>query len=109
MPLLAVLLVLLSIATLLLYVLPVAKSRLSGYAKDRVVAQADAAANVAADSEGRSLRRELRLASDSEGGEVLVVGNEGRVVERIGERLLHPVPKDLLQQAAEGERTNETV
>jgi PAS domain S-box-containing protein len=109
MPLLAVLLVLLSIATLLLYVLPVAKSRLSGYAKDRVVAQADAAANAAADSEGRPLRRELRLATDGEGGEVLVVGNEGRVVERIGERLLHPVPKDLLQQAAAGERTNETV
>jgi two-component system phosphate regulon sensor histidine kinase PhoR len=109
MPLLAVLLVLLAIATLLLYVLPTAKSRLSGYAKDRAVAQADAAANAAADSEGRPLRRELRLATDSEGGEVLVVDDEGQVIERIGERLLHPTPEDLLQQAAAGERVNEMI
>src|ERR687893_1010761 len=102
MPLLAVLLVLLSIATLLLYVLPAAKSRLSEYAQDRTVAQADAAANAAADSEGRPLRRELRLATDGEGGEVLVVGNEGQVVERVGKRLLRPPPEDLLQRAAEG-------
>jgi signal transduction histidine kinase len=109
MPLLAVLLVLLSIATLLLYVLPAAKSRLSEYAQARAVAQADAAANAAAESEGRPLRRELRLATDGEGGEVLVVDNQGEVVERVGERLLHPLPKDLVQQAAEGERASERV
>src|ERR687897_577505 len=45
MPLLTVLLVLLSVATLLLYVLPTAKSRLSGYAENRAVALADAAAD----------------------------------------------------------------
>ncbi len=111
MPLLAVLLVLLSVATLLLYVLPTAKSRLSGYAEDRAVALADAAAYAAAESEeGRALRRELRLLTDGEGGEVLVVDGEGQVVERVGrERLLSPPSEKLLQQAAEGERINDSI
>ncbi|MDQ4043500.1 MAG: HAMP domain-containing protein, partial [Actinomycetota bacterium] len=111
MPLLAVLLVLLSVATLLLYVLPTAKSRLSGYAEDRAVALADAAAYAAAESEeGRALRRELRLLTDGEGGEVLVVDGEGQVVERVGrERLLSPPSEELLQQAAEGERINDSI
>lgn len=111
MPLLAVLLVLLSVATLLLYVLPTAKSRLSGYAEDRAVALADAAAYAAVESEeGRALRRELRLLTDGEGGEVLVVDEEGQVVERVGrERLLSPPSEELLQRAAEGERINDSI
>lgn len=111
MPFLAVLLVLLSVATLLLYVLPTAKSRLSGYAEDRAVALADAAAYAAAESEeGRALRRELRLLTDGEGGEVLVVDEEGQVVERVGrERLLSPPSEELLQRAAEGERINDSI
>jgi hypothetical protein len=111
MPLLAVLLVLLSVATLLLYVLPTAKSRLSGYAEDRAVALADAAAYAAAESgEGRALRRELRLLTDGEGGEVLVVDEEGQVVERVGgDRLLSPPSEELLQRAAEGERINDSI
>ena len=110
-PLLAVLLVLLSVAILLLYVLPTAKSRLSGYAEDRAVALADAAAYAAAESEGgRALRRELRLLTDGEGGEVLVVDEEGQVVERVGrERLLSPPSEELLQRAAEGERINDSI
>src|SRR5919107_410308 len=111
MPLLAVLLVLLSVATLLLYVLPTAKSPLSGYAEDRAVALADAAAYAAVESEeGRALRRELRLLTDGEGGEVLVVDEEGQVVERVGrERLLSPPSEELLQRAAEGERINDSI
>ena len=109
MPLLAVLLVLLSIATLLLYVLPTARSRLSGYAEDRAVAAADAAANTAADTEGRPLKRGLRVVTNSEGGEALVVDSEGNIVERAGRRLLSPPPQDLLQRAAEGERVNDRV
>src|SRR5918998_177313 len=99
-PLLAVLLVLLSGAILLLYVLPTAKSRLSGYTEDRAVALADAAAYAAVESEeGRALRRELRLLTDGEGGEVLVVDEEGQVVERVGrERLLSPPSEDILYQ-----------
>src|SRR5215212_7429560 len=94
---------LVSVATLLLYVLPTAKSRLSGYAEDRAVAVADAAAYAAAESEeGRALRRELRLLTDGEGGEVLVVDEEGQVVERVGrERLLSPPSEELLQRAGE--------
>ena len=109
MPLLAVLLVLLSIATLLLYVLPTARSRLSGYAEARAVAAADAAANTAADKEGRLLKRGLRIVTTNEGGEALVVDGEGKVVKRAGQRLLSPPPEYLLQRAAEGERVNDKV
>jgi hypothetical protein len=109
MPLLAVLLVLLSVATLLLYVLPTAKSRLSGYSENRAVALADAAASAASESEERALRRELRLLVDSEGGEVLVVDGEGQVLERVGDRSISPPPEDLLQRAAEGERLNDRI
>jgi PAS domain S-box-containing protein len=109
MPLLAVLLVLLSVATLLLYVLPTAKSRLSGYAEDRAVALADAAASAASESEDRALRRELRLLTDGEGGEVLVVDEEGQILERVGDRSISPPPENLLQRAAEGERLNDNI
>ncbi len=110
MPLLAVLLVLLSIATLLLYVLPTAKARLSDYAEARAIAQADATADVAAESDGwRALKRELRLATEGEGGQMLVVDEEGQIVARAGERLLSPPPEEILQRAAEGERINEKI
>lgn len=109
MPLLAVLLVLLSVATLLLYVLPTAKSRLSGYAENRAVALADAAADAAAESEDRALKRELRLLTNSEGGRVLVVDKEGQILARAGDRPLSPPPEDLLQRAAEGERVNDRI
>src|SRR5919199_1806209 len=109
MPVAAVLLVLLSIATLLLYVLPAAKSRLSGYVEDRAVAEAAAAANAAAESEGSDLQRQLDLVADSEGGEVLVVNTKGQVVAQAGERLLSPPPEKILQRAANGERMNDTV
>jgi signal transduction histidine kinase/HAMP domain-containing protein len=109
MPLLAVLLVLLAVATLLLYVLPIAKSRLSGYAENRAVALADAAADAAAESEERALKRELRLLTNSEGGGVLVVDTEGQILARAGDRPFSPPPEDLLQRAAEGERVNDRV
>src|SRR5215213_5272401 len=109
MPLLAVLLVLLAVATLLLYVLPIAKSRLSGYAENRAVALADAAADAAAESEERALKRELRLLTNSEGGGVLVIDTEGQILARAGDRPFSPPPEDLLQRAAEGERVNDRV
>src|ERR671932_2810043 len=96
MPAAAVLLVLLSIATLLLYVLPTAKARLSGYAEDRAVAQAAAAATAVAGAEGSDLQRQLELAADTEEGEVLVVNGQGSVVAQAGEQLVSPPPEDLL-------------
>ena len=109
MPLAAVLLVLVSVATLLLYVLPAAKARLSGYAEDRAVAQAVAAANAAADSEGSDLQRQIDLVADSEGGEVLIVDTKGQVVAQAGEHLLSSPPEKILQRAANGERMNDTI
>ena len=109
MPLAAVLLVLVSVATLLLYVLPAAKARLSGYTEDRAVAQAVAAANAAADSEGSDLQRQIDLVADSEGGEVLIVDTKGQVVAQAGEHLLSSPPEKILQRAANGERMNDTV
>jgi signal transduction histidine kinase len=109
MPLAAVLLVLVSVATLLLYVLPAAKSRLSGYTEDRTIAQAGAAANAAAESEGSDLQKQMDLVADSEGGEVLVVDTKGQVVAQAGERLLSPPPEKILQRAANGERMNDMI
>src|SRR5215213_10168982 len=98
MPLLAVLLVLLAVATLLLYVLPIAKSRLSGDAENRAVTLADAAADAAAESEERALKRELRLLTNSEGGGGLVVDTEGQILARAGDRPFSPPPEDLPQR-----------
>ncbi len=109
MPLVAVLLVLLSIVTLLLYVLPAAKSRLGGYIEDRALARAAAAANAVSEASGEEPQRELDLAAEAEGGEVLIVDREGRVTARSGERLASPLPKEILQSATNGERTNDTV
>src|SRR5919199_5036598 len=109
MPVAAVLLVLLSIVTLLLYVLPAAKSRLAEYAKDQAVAQAAAAANVAASSEEADLQRQLELITSTEEGEVLVVDQQGNVVAQAGQRILSPPPEEILQRAASGERMNDVV
>ncbi len=111
MPAATILIVGLSIASLLLYVLPAAKTRLSGYAEDRAVAQAVTAARTAIlNWEDPNLRKELGLVADAGNGEVLVVDQQGQVVARAGVRLLpSSPPEDLLQRAAEGERINETV
>jgi signal transduction histidine kinase/HAMP domain-containing protein len=110
MPVAAVLLVLLSIAALLLYVLPAAKSRLSGYAEDRAVAQAFAAADAVASSKESDLQSNLKLVAGTNEGELLVVDQQGNVQARAGQHLLpSSPPEDLLQRAAEGQRTNEMV
>ena len=109
MPAVAVLLVLLSIAALLLYVLPAARIRLAGYAEDHAVAQAFTAANAVSSAEGSDLQRELELVADTGEGEVLVVDQQGDVEARAGEYILSPPPEDLLQRVAEGERINEKI
>jgi signal transduction histidine kinase len=109
MPLVAVLLVLLSIVTLLLYVLPATKARLGGYIEDRALVRAVAAANVVSEANSENLQRELDLAAEAGGGEVLVVDREGRITARAGEDLISPLPEDILESASNGERTNEAV
>ena len=109
MPLLAILLVLLSIAAVLLYVLPATRARLGGYVENLALARAVAAANAVSTAEGDDLQRELDLAAETGGGEVLVVDRQGTVTARAGERLLSPPPEEVLQSAASGERTNDIV
>lgn len=108
MPLAAVLLVLLSIATLLLYVLPAARTRLGDYVQDRTYARAASAATAveeAGTGQG-DLGSELDLAAEAGDGQVLVVNREGRVVARAGRPLLPARPEGLLQRAATGDRFN---
>ena len=108
MPFLAVLLVLLSIATLLIYVLPAARARLGQYAENLAFFRAAAAANAVSGSEGSDLQRELEPIADAGGGEVLVIDRQGNIVAQAGERLLSsPPPEEVLRSAAQGERLNE--
>src|SRR5919112_734602 len=109
MPLLAVLLVILSIVTLLVYVLPAVSQRLAGYVEDRAVARAVAAANAVSTVGSENLQVALEVAAETGEGELLVVDRQGRVEARAGERLLSPLPEEVLQNAANGERMNDTV
>ena len=109
MPLLAVLLVLLSIAAVLLYVVPATRSRVGGYVEDQALIRAGAAANAVSTAEEEDLQRQLDLAAETGGGELLVVDRQGSVTARAGERLISPPPEEVLQSAASGERTNDIV
>lgn len=104
----AVLIVLLSIATLLLYVLPASRSRLGGYVEDRTFARAGAAANAVSRADTEDIRGELDLAAETGGGEVLIVDRRGRVVARAGKNVLSP-SEEILQKAAQGQRFNEVI
>ena len=108
MPLVAVLIVLLSVATLLLYVLPASRSRLGVYVEDRTLARAVAAANAVSLAGTEDIQRELDLAAETGGGEMLVVDRQARVVARAGENALSP-PEEILRRAAGGERVNEVI
>lgn len=109
MPLVAVLLVLLSIATLLLYVLPATKSRLGDYTENRTLVRAAAAASAVSAAETEDVQRGLNLAARTGDGEVLVVDQSGGVVASAGPDILAPLPRKILGAAADGERTNELV
>ncbi len=104
----AVLIVLLSVVTLLLYVLPASRSRLGGYVEDRTLARAVAVANAVSRAGTEDIQRELDLAAETGGGEMLVVDRQARVVARAGENALSP-PEEILQIAADGGRVNEVI
>lgn len=85
MPLAAGLIVLLSIALMFLYGVPAVRTRLSDSAQNLVFTQAAATAEaVSGVQDGRGLKDELRLATDSTGGEAIVVDPSGRVLAREG-------------------------
>lgn len=109
MPVIAVLLVLLSIATLLLYVLPAVKTRLGEYVENRTLVRAVAAASAVTQAEGEDIQAELDLAARTGGRQVLIVNESGEVVDSAGPDLLSSPPESVLNAAASGQRMNEQV
>ena len=104
MPLAAVLIVLLSIALMFLYGVPAVRARLADYAKIRTVTQAAAAAEALSETEEQDFRRELDLAAETAGGEILVVDTQGQIVARAGSVDDFRPSENMLQKASIGSR-----
>ena len=105
MPLAAVLIVLLSIALMFVYGVPAVRGRLSDSAQSLVVSQAAATAEAVSGAQGGpALGDELKLASDSTGGEAIVIDPSGTVVARGGNvEGFEPTP-EMVESAARGNR-----
>jgi PAS domain S-box-containing protein len=127
MPPIAVLIVLVAVASVFAYGIPAAKQRLEQRTQALALAQAaatadaitgedhrawqdlldlpesDANGQASADEPPGALRRSLELYATAPGAEIRVVNREGEVVAREGERLLSPTP-ETLRKAAGGER-----
>ena len=105
MPLAAVFIVLLSIALMFIYGVPAVRGRLSDSAQSLVVSQAAATADAVSGAQGGPvLGDELKLASDSTGGEAIVVDTSGTVVARGGDvGGFEPTP-EMVESAARGDR-----
>ncbi len=105
MPLTAVLIVLLSIGLMFLYGVPAVRGRLSDSAQNSVVSQAAATAEAVAQAQsGPNFGDELRLAAGSTGGEAILVGPSGRVLERGGSAAGFEPTQEMIESAARGAR-----
>lgn len=104
MPLAAVLIVLLSIALIFVYGVPVVAARLTDYAESRTFSQAAAVAEAVPDAKGTELGKQLDLYSETTGGEILVVDAGGNVVARAGSAPGFEASREMLQAAAAGNR-----
>ncbi len=107
LPLIAVFIVVLTIATILLFGLPTARSRLAEYSETRALTRAAAAADAVGRAEASELEGDLDPVARAAGGELFVVNASGRVAARGGPRLLSSLPEGLLQAASAGDRTVE--
>ena len=107
MPLAAVLIVLLSIALIFVYGVPVVGTRLTGYAENRTFSQAAAAAETVPDAKGTELGERLDLYAQTTGGEILVVDAAGDVVARAGSAPGFEASRGMLREAAAGNRISE--
>ncbi len=107
MPLAAVLIVLLSIALIFVYGVPVLRARLTDYAETQTFAQAAAAAEAVPGTTGAELGEQLDLYAKTTGGEILVVDTGGRVVARAGSAPGFEASHEMLQTAAAGKRMSE--
>jgi len=104
MPLAAVLIVLLSIALIFAYGVPVLSTRLTDYAESRTFSQAAAVAEAVPDATGAELGEQLDLYAETTGGEILVVDPGGNVVARAGSAPGFEASREMLGTAAEGKR-----
>lgn len=105
MPLAAVLIVLLSIALMFLYGVPAVRKRLSDSAQNSVVSQAAATAEAVSGAQsGPNLGDELRLAADSAGGEAILIGPSGRVLDSGGSVDGFEPTREMIESAARGAR-----
>lgn len=103
----AVLMVLLTVASMLVYVLPAARLRLDHYGRDHALSQAAEIADELAGKTGPRMRRSLG-AADRVGGEVLVVDGGGRIVAMAGPELLAP-NTEVLREVAREDRIKKKV
>jgi signal transduction histidine kinase len=105
MPLAAVLIVLLSIALMFLYAVPAVKARLTASAQSLVTSQAAAMADALSRTRGgEEFQSELELATDSTGGELIVVDRGGAIVARDGSVEGFEPSREVLLTAAVGGR-----
>lgn len=109
MPTVAVLIVLLCIATILVYGLQTAKARLGGYARDHATAQAVAAAAAVERAGPNGAKDALKPTAVASGEEVLLVDRGGEVAAQVGEEPISSLPGRLLEAASDGNRLNERV
>ena len=105
MPLAAVLIVLLSIALMFIYGVPAVRGRLSDSSQNLVVSQAAATADAVSGAQGGPvLSDELKLASDSTGGEAIVIDPSGKAVARGGNVEGFKPSPEMVESAARGDR-----
>src|SRR5919107_820578 len=104
MPALAILIVMLSIGTILLYGYQATRARLGEYAEARTVARAVAVANAVEDTGPNGLHDALKLATETGGGKALLVDKKGEIVARDGGRGGPEIPDELIDAASRGDR-----
>lgn len=108
MPLVAVFVVLLSVASIFAYAIPASRARISDYARERVLAEATATGRAVSDTESGRSQELLDLYVRANDGQAVLVDREGRIVARAGSGPLETRP-DLLRKASEGVQTVEDI
>jgi signal transduction histidine kinase len=109
MPAIAVLIVLLSVGTILLYGFQATRTRLAEYAQDRAVGRAVAVANAVEDTGSNDLQDALKLATETGGGQALFVNRDGEIVAREGKQGAPQIPDSVIEAAARGDRITRTL
>ena len=112
MPLAVIIIVLVCVASLILYLRPAVKARLGSYEQSRTIEKAFAAADsITQGTRGRNqpLQSKLKLAASSGGGRVLVVNRQGKITASAGRKILSNIPQRILSAASKGERRNESI